>query len=255
MTGSDPLGIVGQTIARTYRIESLLGEGGMSVVYRAVHVILKQPVAIKFFSVLAELPADQREEFLTAFVQEGALLTELSSRTANIVQARDTGTYVAPDGPWCPYLVLELLEGNSLEDVLHAERGRADRPWSLLEVMSLLGQAAAALDVAHGRGVSHRDIKPANLIIIGSNPRLGDVTVKLVDFGVAKLVTGNANLNALLAKTGRSVTSFTPQYAAPEQFSRAYGATGPWTDVFSLALVAVEMMAGRRALRGSDLAE
>jgi eukaryotic-like serine/threonine-protein kinase len=254
MSVKDPLGIAGQTIAEKYRIEKLVGEGGFAVVYRAIHTIWNKPVAIKFFNGLSSAPVDQREQFKDAFIQEGALLTELSSQTAGIVQARDVGTYTSPDGQWMPYMVLEWLEGKPLDELLEGERAAGMPPWGISEVVSVLGQAASALDVAHGKGIAHRDIKPANLFVLGvEGARAGKSTVKVLDFGVAKMMSDNTQLKAALAKTGMSVTSFTPQYGAPEQFNRSYGATGPWTDVYALALVAVEMLTGRVALEGDDL--
>jgi formylglycine-generating enzyme required for sulfatase activity/tRNA A-37 threonylcarbamoyl transferase component Bud32 len=251
----DPLNIVGQTVADKYRIEKLVGEGGFAVVYRALHTIWKKPVAIKFFNGLASAPVDQREQFQEAFVQEGALLTELSSETAAIVQARDIGTLTLPDGQWMPFMVLEWLEGATLDALLESERAAGKVPWSLSEVYSLLAQVAAALDVAHGKGIAHRDIKPANLFVLTGDARGGRVGVKVLDFGVAKMMSDNTQLKAALAKTGMGVTSFTPQYAAPEQFTRSYGATGPWTDVYALALVAVEMLTLRPALEGDDIVQ
>jgi serine/threonine protein kinase len=162
----DPLNIVGQTVAEKYRIERLVGEGGFAVVYRALHTIWKKPVAIKFFNGLASAPMDQREQFQEAFVQEGALLTELSSETAAIVQARDIGTLTLPDGQWMPFMVLEWLEGSTLDDLLERDRASGKPPWSLTEVYALLAQVAAALDVAHGKGIAHRDVKPANLFVL-----------------------------------------------------------------------------------------
>jgi formylglycine-generating enzyme required for sulfatase activity len=79
--------------------------------------------------------------------------------------------------------------------------------------------------------------------------------LKVLDFGVAKMMSDNTQLKAAMAKTGMNITSFTPQYGAPEQFSRSYGATGPWTDVFALALVALEMLTGKPALDGEDVVQ
>lgn len=253
MSERDPLGIAGQTIIEKYRIEKLVGEGGFALVYRAIHTIWNKPVAIKFFNGLSNAPLDQREQFRDAFIQEGALLTELSSQTAAIVQARDVGTYTSPDGQWMPFMVLEWLEGKPLDELLDRERQAGAPPWTLSEVLPLLGQAASALDVAHGKGIAHRDIKPANLFVLGEGARQGQATLKVLDFGVAKMMSDNTQLKAALAKTGVGITSFTPQYGAPEQFNRSYGATGPWTDVYALALVAVEMLTGRVALDGDDL--
>lgn len=253
MADRDPLKIVGEKVADKYLVEKAVGEGGFAVVYRAEHTIWKKPVAIKFFSELSSAPADQRDELEQNFINEGALLTELSSQTASIVQARDVGTYTTPDGRWMPYMVLEWLDGMSLEELLERERKAQRPPWSLLETMRVLGPVANALDVAHGKGIAHRDVKPANIFVLGDDPRAGEVTVKILDFGVAKMITDNTQMRAALAKTGTNITSFTPQYGAPEQFTRSYGATGPWTDVFALALVAVEMMIGKPALEGDDL--
>ncbi len=234
-------------------VEKLVGEGGFAVVYRANHNIWNKPVAIKFFSELSSAPVDQREELMESFVQEGALLTELSSQTASIVQARDVGTYTTPEGRWMPYMVLEWLEGRSLEEVLDDERAASLPNWSLTELLRVIHPAAQALDVAHGRGIAHRDVKPANIFVLGPDARSPDVTVKILDFGVAKMITDNTQMKAALAKTGTNITSFTPQYGAPEQFSRSYGATGPWTDVFALALVAIELLRGKPAMEGDDL--
>jgi len=254
MTTKDPLGIVGSIIAEKYRIERLVGEGGFAVVYRAQHTIWNQPVAIKFFNGLSSAPVDQREEFRNQFIQEGALLTELSSQTASIVQARDVGEYTSPYGQWMPYMVLEWLDGVALDTLLEREHASGIGPWTVEQVVTLLSQVANALDVAHGKGIAHRDIKPANIFVLGAAPRLS-ATLKVLDFGVAKMMSDNTQLKAAMAKTGVNITSFTPQYGAPEQFSRSYGATGPWTDVYALALVAVEMLTGKPALDGEDIVQ
>lgn len=252
MTDRDPLGIVGLVVADKYRIERLVGEGGFAVVYRAQHTIWNKPVAIKCFNGLSAVPVEHRDRFQHAFIQEGALLTELSSETAAIVQARDVGAFTTPAGVWVPFMVLEWLEGQSLEQVLERDREAGRPPFTLGEAVRLLAQAAAALDVAHGKGIAHRDVKPANLFVLG-DPRSGRATLKVLDFGVAKMMADNTQFQAALAKTGTAIASFTPQYGAPEQFTRAHGATGPWTDVYALALVASEMLSGRTALEGNDV--
>ncbi|MEB2313131.1 MAG: bifunctional serine/threonine-protein kinase/formylglycine-generating enzyme family protein [Sorangiineae bacterium] len=254
MASYDPLELIGQTIADKYLIEELVGEGGFAVVYRAQHTIWGKPVAIKFFSGLSSAPVEQRGQLQQSFINEGALLTELSSQTANIVQARDIGTCTTPAGQWMPFMVLEWLDGASLDVLLEREHAAGTPPWSLDEVVRFLAPVAAALEIAHKRGIAHRDIKPANLFVLGG-ARSPGATVKLLDFGVAKMMTENTRVAAAIAKTGTSITSFTPQYGAPEQFSRSYGATGPWTDVFALALVAVELLSGGPALDGEDVVQ
>ncbi len=250
---SDLLGIVGTVVDGKYLVEGVIGEGGFSVVYRAEHVIWKQPVALKCFNALANVPAQLRQELLNGFIQEGKLMTNLSSRTAAIVQARDVGTLTAPaTGQQVPFMVLEWLDGRPLDRVLALERSSNAPARSIFDVMALLEPVASALEVAHAQNIAHRDIKPANLFVIG-DPRASGVFVKILDFGIAKVMAEHAQLATSLAQTGREITAFTPNYGAPEQFSRQHGATGPWTDVFALALIMVELLRGGvPALQGDD---
>ncbi|AKT38664.1 bifunctional serine/threonine-protein kinase/formylglycine-generating enzyme family protein [Chondromyces crocatus] len=247
----DPLGISGTLIAEKYLISHAVGEGGFSVVYKAEHTIWRQPVALKCFKILANAPADQRDKLLDGFIQEGRLMAELSSRSAAIVQARDIGTFTSPDGQWLPYMVLEWLEGKPLDAVLWEETQGGAPNRSLHEAMALLEPAAVALEQVHARGIAHRDIKPANIFVIG-DPRGIGVHVKVLDFGIAKVMSEHAAAAAALAHTGQDITAFTPNYGAPEQFSRTHGATGPWTDVFAMALILVEILTGKSALQGDD---
>jgi formylglycine-generating enzyme required for sulfatase activity len=242
----DPLGIIGKVIDERYRVVKLADEGGFSVVYRAVHLTWDQPVAIKIFTVLQDAADDLRERLLEEFAREGRLMSDLSSRCAAIVQARDAGRLTLPDGSWLPYMVLEWVEGDPL-DVLLAREARAELPHrDLMDTMGLLEPIAQALDIAHRRDVAHRDIKPAN-IIVSDDPREREVTLKLLDFGIAKVMESNTAVRDALQRTGQHITAFTPSYGAPEQFTRDYGATGPWTDVYALALTMVEVMRGGTA--------
>ena len=251
----DPLGISGTIIADKYRMEHVIGEGGFSVVYRAEHTIWQQPVAIKCFKVLSNAPEDQRNRLLDGFIQEGKLMAQLSSRSAAIVQARDIGTFTTRDGQWIPYMVLEWLEGKPLDVVLWEEKRAALPARALHEVLALLEPAAVALEIAHSRGIAHRDLKPANFFVLG-DPRGPQPHVKVLDFGIAKVMAEHAASSAAAAHTGNEITSFTPQYGAPEQFSRTHGATGPWTDVFAMALILIEAMRGGiPALDGNDFVQ
>ncbi len=235
---TDPYKLVGARIADKYTIEAVIDRGGYGLVYRAFHEILRVPVALKFFTGLASAEEEQQGALLERFAQEGALLTSLSTRSANIVQARDIGTLTTEDGTWMPYLVLEWLEGQSLERLLHSsespERGQT-RGW--LEVFNLLDGVARALATAHAAGVAHRDIKPGNFFVLGDALTPG-VVVKLLDFGIAKVMPTD------LAQTVGGASEFTPKYGAPEQFDRQHGATGPWSDVFGFALVMLELLRG-----------
>jgi len=255
MAVEDTLGLVGTTIDDKYVVEAVVGEGGFAVVYRALHKLWQKPVAIKCFKTLMDASPALREKLLKDFVQEGALLTELSARSASIVQARDIGTLTTPEGAWVPYMVLEWLEGKTLDELMADAPGKA---WSIPMAMALLEPVAAGLELAHRRNIAHRDIKPANVFIVGTLPHPGDAEpppssemhVKLLDFGIAKVVQSAADQG--FTKTGGQVSSFTPAYGAPEQFSRSRGATGPWTDVYALALMFSELVSGKIALEGDD---
>src|SRR5260221_7370636 len=162
MEHHDPLNIVGTTIADKYEIEKVVGAGGFGIVYRAMHKIWKQPVAIKCFKVLMDASPDVRDMLLKDFIQEGALLTQLSGRTASIVQARDVGTFTTASGAWVPYMVLEWLEGVTLESMLELQRAEhgmtGGAAWPIEKVIAILEPVAAALEILHRPGLPHRDI-------------------------------------------------------------------------------------------------
>jgi formylglycine-generating enzyme required for sulfatase activity/serine/threonine protein kinase len=246
----DPLGLCGAKVADKYLVERLVGEGGYAVVYRAQHVIWREPVAMKFFRALGNLPEDVRQGLLDDFVQEGKLMSRLSSKTSGVVQARDVGALNLPDGSWIPYMVLEWMDGRSLDAVLVEETSRGQAARDLPTSIKLLEPAAAAVEIAHREGIVHRDLKPENLFVVG-DPNVPRPLVKVLDFGIAKVMSGDRA--QALAATGTAPTPFTSHYGAPEQFSRSHGATGPWTDVYSMALVLLEVMrGGHRVYPGDD---
>ncbi|HXN33582.1 MAG TPA: serine/threonine-protein kinase [Polyangiaceae bacterium] len=243
---SDPFGLVNSTIAGRYAVEQVVGEGGFSVVYRARHTLWKHPVAIKAFRGFEALDSEARDGLLRAFVQEGAILAELSERTTAVVQARDTATLVTPGGDWVPYLVLEWLEGETLEALLWHERRVGLPPRTLGEAVGFLDPLARALALAHSKGICHRDLKPGNVFVLG-DARGEDRAVKLLDFGTAG-VFFDPRRTLSERWTALQASGFTPLYGAPEQFSASYGVTGPWTDVFALALIFVELLVGRQPM-------
>ncbi len=235
---TDPYKLVGATIADKYAIEAVIDRGGYGMVYRAYHEALGVPVALKFFTGLTESDPERRDELLERFRQEGRLLTSLSTRSASIVQARDIGSVTTEDGIWMPYLVLEWLEGESLERLLHGSTSPArGRTHAWMDAFFLLDGVARALAIAHAAGVAHRDIKPGNFFVMGDDLHPG-VIIKLLDFGIAKVMPAD------MGKTQGVNNEFTPTYGAPEQFDRIHGATGPWTDVFGFALVMLELVRG-----------
>jgi serine/threonine protein kinase len=236
-TRSDPLELVGTRLAGKYDVVEVADETIFSVVYRANHRVWRRPVAIKALKA-STVHGGSRETLLESFVREGALLVELSERCAAICQARDIGSTTTAGGDWVPFMVLEWLEGESLESELLRERAEARPPRTLDEAVSLLEPIAEALALAHERGIAHRDVKPGNIFLLA---KAADdaVNCKLLDFGAAK-VEGDAPGDGFFPR------SFTPAYGAPEQFSPELGPTGPRTDVFALALVLVEIVTGRQ---------
>jgi serine/threonine protein kinase len=247
----DPLGWVGSLLDGKYRIDGVVGEGGFGIVYAGHHLGFDEPIAIKFLKLDASIEGAKRERFLKQFTAEGKLLYRLSHASAAIVRAIDVGAAVSPKGKWAPYLVLEWVRGRTLEKEI-AERvasGLGGR--SLAEAIALLTPAARGLNTAHDEGVAHRDVKPANFIVTEVR---GKPTIKVLDFGVAKVV-GSARDHFGVTTKSPSLHAFTPTHGAPEQFESHYGATGPWTDVFALALVLVEVVSTKRALFGSNAAE
>ncbi len=248
----DPLALVGTTVAEKYRVDAAVGEGGFAIVYKATHLVWQRPVALKVFRALGEVREEQRDAIMQTFIAEGRLLADLSERSAVFVQSRDVATLMTPDGQWMPYLVLEWLEGQTLEDYLTQRSESGQPPSTFSDMMTLLQPIGEGLAIAHARGVAHRDVKPSNIFLVGKG---ADRTTKLLDLGIAKVVQdAQADLGGFRKTTG-AVTSFTPMYGAPEQFARSNGPTGPWTDVFALTLVMLEIMSGRYALSGDDLTQ
>ena len=241
---TDPYKLVGTRVADKYTIEAVIDRGGYGLVYRAFHEILGVPVALKFYTGLTQAPVDKQNELLDRFAQEGGLLSSLSTRSASIVQARDIGKLITEDGVTMPYLVLEWLEGESLEKLLHGKESPAKgRKHGWMEAFFLLDGVARALAVAHAAGVAHRDIKPGNFFVLGNDLQPG-VMLKLLDFGIAKVMPADKG------HTQGALSEFTPMYGAPEQFDRTHGATGPWTDVYGFALVMLEVLRGGQRVFG-----
>ncbi len=247
--GCDPFGLLGTTIDDKYRIQSIVGSGGFGVVYRGEHGSFGEPIAVKCLTVSTNLAAADRDELLSRLEDEGAVLHRLSKRCAAIVQALDVGAVTTPSGHWVPYLVLEWLEGKTLAEFIALRRAAGQEGLFLQEAIELLEPAAEALALAHRQRVAHRDVKPENLFLTDAD---GAQSIKVLDFGIAKVLAAHATFTASPAATMDRPTAFTPRYGAPEQFNKRLGATGPWTDVFALALILVELVSGQRALEGDD---
>lgn len=220
----------GECIAGRYRLECPLGEGGMGSVWRARHVELDAPVAVKF----QHLHRARSDGAAARFRKEARAAARLTS--PNVVRVVDFGI----DGD-VPYIAMELLEGESL-------RARLERQVvsSLEEVLELTRQASSALDAAHAAGIVHRDFKPSNLFLVQSDEH---EVVKLLDFGIAKWFEGEASLEGALTDDNLVVGS--AHYMSPEQARGA--AVDPRSDVWSLAVVAYQMLTGVVPFQGANI--
>lgn len=214
-----------------YRIIDFLGSGGYSRVYKATHVLLKKTVAIK---VLHEQYASD-EEKRHRLTREARTVSSLSH--PNIVAVHDYGF----NGPR-PYLIMDYVEGSSLDDLL-----RGGKQFSVEECVQIACQACDALSAAHTHGVIHRDLKPANIMLVEDRDS-GAITVKLVDFGLAKIVLDDGD--SLMAKTATGEVLGTPIYMSPEQCLGAQ--LNAASDIYSLGCVLYELLTGVNAFSGES---
>jgi serine/threonine-protein kinase len=212
-----------------YRIEHELGRGGMSVVYAATHLVIGKRVALKVVRSLLCADATGR----VRAILEARAVNQIAH--PNIV---DVYGYGQLDDGRC-YLVMERLDGETLQQRM--ER----RPLGIDECRAILLPLCDALEAAHERGVVHRDVKPANVHLMPL--RSGADHVKLIDFGLAKLLDGESNV------TLSGVVLGTPDYIAPEQ-ARG-GAVDARSDVYALGVMAFEMLAQRLPFSGNSTRE
>ena len=216
-----------------YDVIAHLGAGGMGIVYRGVQPQIGKTVAIKVL----------KPEIAAGIDSVQALLAEAravnSIHHPGIVDIFSFGT--TPDGR--PYVVMELLEGESLDTVLRTV-GR----FQALEAIELLEQMLSALDAAHAAGVIHRDLKPANIHL--AQLKEGNWRVKLLDFGLAKLTTPGASSTP---QTQANIVRGTPEYMSPEQ-ARAEPVS-PRTDLYAIGVVAFELLTGQLPFQASNPVE
>jgi serine/threonine-protein kinase len=240
MQALDRFNLVGTLVDGRYRVERVVGEGGFGVVYRAHHVRLDGLVALK----VLKLPDDPmaRDAMVAAFENEGKILFSLASRHAGFVRVLESGSLLSATGQVTPYLVLEWLDGVTLDVELEHRRDRGLPAMRLHEMIGLLDAPVRALAAAHCEGIAHRDVKPANLFLTLQD---GVLAPKVLDLGTAKLIEQSLGATSVFSRTEGAACSFTPAYGAPEQWRRELGATGPWTDVHALALLCLEVLTGR----------
>jgi serine/threonine-protein kinase len=205
-----------------YRLEQQLGKGGMGVVYAARHELLGQRVAVKFV-----LPAMASDSTIVArFLNEARAAARIESD--HVARVFDVG--VVDDA--MPYMVLELLEGEDLEVVLE-KRG----PLPVAEVVDYLLQASEALAHAHALGIVHRDLKPSNLFL--ARRRDGKARIKVLDFGIAKMMSQSGAVASNITKT--SAVFGSPLYMSPEQLRDSKNVDHR-CDIWALGVIAYELL-------------
>jgi WD40 repeat protein len=214
-----------------YELLSVLGRGGMGVVYQARHLRLNRLVALKM--ILAGSFATAEE--LARFRAEGEAVARLQH--ANIVQIFEVGEIAEADGPTHPYMALEYVDGGTLADKVRESPLPARASAGIVEVL------ARAIHYAHQRGVVHRDLKPGNVLLAG------DGTPKITDFGLAKQVEAPDGQT----QTGQIVG--TPEYMAPEQAAGQVRAVGPHVDVYALGAILYVLVTGRPPFKAATTVE
>jgi serine/threonine protein kinase len=210
----------GDLVADKYRVERVIGQGGMGVVVLAMHEHLEQRVALKFL-----LPAVAvHMEVMQRFVREARAVGKIQSE--HVARVFDVGTHEG-----LPYMVMEYLEGEDIAQ--HLERGG---PMPVEEAVGYLLQACEAIAEAHAVGIVHRDLKPANLFL--ARRPTGRAVVKVLDFGISKAPPSARDSN--ITRTAALLGS--PSYMSPEQLVAARTVDGR-SDIWALGIVLYEMLA------------
>ena len=221
------------TIASRFRLEHLLGRGGMGSVWVAHHLTLGVPVAVKF----VDPTAGAAEEIRSRFAQEAQAAAKINS--PHVVRMVDYGA----DEWGRPYIAMELLQGVEL-----AKRIDGDITLELPEVARIVSQAAKGLTKAHAAGITHRDLKPENLFLCDDDDGF---VVKILDFGIAK---ADSPVGTTSHRTGTGQIVGTPAYMSPEQALGA-GGVDQRSDLYSLGVVAYRCVTGRPPFAATGLGE
>jgi len=230
---ADPF--VGRTVDEKYIVEERLGAGGMGAVYRARHLSMDRPVAIKFLQ--QRLVEDEAARL--RFQTEARAAVKL--RHANAVSVTDFGE--TAEG-WV-YIVMELLEGRTLREILTREA-----PLETARAISFMLQTSAAVAAAHEAGIIHRDLKPSNILVTQSADQ--PAVVKVLDFGIATFTPDDDDDDVTAVAPINSVIG-TPRYMSPEQYNG--NELTPAADVYSLGVILYEMLSGMVPFSGSTPAE
>jgi len=228
-TNNDPL--IDRTLDNKYLLEERLGEGGMGTVYRARHLLMDRPVAIKVLH-----PQFVDNEGARARFQLEARAAVLLHH-ANAVSVTDFGQ--TENG--LVYIVMEFLNGHTLREILAKEA-----PLETARATSIMLQTSAAVAAAHNAGIIHRDLKPSNILVTKSSA--APAIVKVLDFGIAKLAADILDDEDASAVTLPGTPIGTPRYMAPEQYE-GFDLT-PAADVYSLGVILYEMLTGMAPFTG-----
>jgi serine/threonine-protein kinase len=228
--------VEGDVIAGKYRIEKVLGAGGMGVVVAARHIQLDEKVALKFL--LPEALA--HPEAVARFLREARAAVKIKNE--HVARVSDVGTLESG----VPYMVMEYLDGSDLSAWLE-QRG----PLPLEQAVEFVLQACVAVADAHALGIVHRDLKPANLFCVRRSD--GQLTIKVLDFGISKLTDLRGSGRALeMTKTAALMGS--PRYMSPEQMRSSKDVDGG-TDIWALGVVLYELIAGRAPFLAETVTE
>jgi serine/threonine-protein kinase len=231
------LACAGYVVAGKYRLDEVIGSGGMGSVWSATHVALGHRLAMKLIS----REFVKSTEALRRFDAEAKAAARLQSR--HVVQVFDTGTL--QDGT--PYIAMELLAGQNLHQRVHHHG-----PLSVADAVSVVTQCGRALARAHSMSIVHRDIKPDN-IFLAQMPDEDGIVVKILDFGVAKILHEDGSPgNQGSTRTG--VLLGTPLYMSPEQ-ARGLKSIDHRTDLYSMGLVTYTMLTGNLAFSGESFGD
>jgi eukaryotic-like serine/threonine-protein kinase len=222
----------GDLLAGKYRVERVLGEGGMGIVVAARHVSLDERVALKFL-----LPATLAQpEAVARFLREARASARIKSE--HVAHVTDVG--VLEGG--APYMVMEFLEGMDLSTLLR-ERG----PLPIEDAVDYVAQTCEAIAEAHALGIIHRDLKPANLMLVRRSD--GTPCIKVLDFGISKVSGGSADG---MAMTSTSAMLGSPLYMSPEQMMSSRDVDAR-TDIWSIGTILYELLAGRLPFEAETL--
>jgi tRNA A-37 threonylcarbamoyl transferase component Bud32 len=224
--------LVGTVIGERYKLERVIGEGGMSAVYAAEHVHMHKKLAVKILTAeMSDVP-----EAVARFKREAQAASRIEH--PNIVAATDFGEL--PDGSF--FLVLELVEGPALRDAIAAG------PLPAARALHIARQIADALARAHSLGIVHRDLKPEN-VMLAEKDGAADV-VKILDFGMAKMAPKDLSRSVAAPLTQVGLVYGTPAYMPPEQAMGA--AVDARADLYALGVILFEMLAGHRPWDDED---